>query len=112
MGGLAFFPRLPRWARRLWDAILLVTAIELALLIAALIWAPGWIWLASEVFSLSAWPLGAGVAVVVFAGAYTRRRRRRPVVASESPAPPPEPGAGGGEPASQPAPKSAGGIEI
>jgi uncharacterized SAM-binding protein YcdF (DUF218 family) len=110
--GLAFFRRLPRWARRLWYAILLVTAIELALLIAALIWAPGWIWLASEVFSLSAWPLGAGVAVVVLVGTYTSRRRRRPAVASESPAPPREPGTGGLEPASQPASKSADGIEI
>ena len=45
MRGLAFFRRLPRWARRLWYAILLVTAVELALLVAALVWAPGWIWL-------------------------------------------------------------------
>jgi hypothetical protein len=81
--GLAFFRQLPRWARRLWYAILLVTAIELTLFIVALVWAPGWIWLASEVFSLSAWPLGIGVVVVVVVGTFSRRR------SAAAPAPPP-----------------------
>ena len=107
MRGLAFFRRLPRWARRLWYAILLVTAVELALLVAALVWAPGWIWLASEVFSFSAWPLGAGLAVVVVVGSYMSRRRA-PASAPEPPGSPPEPR----EPAPRPASKPTEGIEV
>ena len=109
MGGLAFFRRLPRWARRLWYAILLVTAVELALLVAALVWAPGWIWLASEVFSFSAWPLVAGLAVVVVVGSYMSRRRG-PAAAPERPASGREPSEP--EPAPRPASKPADGIEI
>ncbi len=135
MRGLAFFRRLPRWARRLWYAVLLVTAVELALLIAALIWAPGWIWLASEVFSFSAWPLGAGLAVVelalehqgtgrelatavqedlavvVLVGSYTSRRRR-PAAAAVTAAPPSSREPSAGEPAARPASQPAEGIEI
>jgi hypothetical protein len=107
--GLAFFRRLPRWARRLWYAVLLVTAVELALFIAALIWAPGWIWLTSEIFSLSAWPLVGGLAVVVVVGSYTSRRRR-PAAAPETPAPPGE--AREPEPVPRPASQPAEGIEI
>jgi hypothetical protein len=107
--GLAFFRRLPRWARRLWYAILLVTAIELGLFIGALVWAPGWVWLASEVFSFSAWPLGAGLAVVVVVGSYMSRLRR-PSAAPAAPASPPEPSQR--EPAARPASKPAEGIEI
>jgi uncharacterized SAM-binding protein YcdF (DUF218 family) len=106
--GLAFFRRLPRWARRLWYLILLVTAVELALFIAALVWAPGWIWLTSEVFSLSAWPLGAGLAVVVVVGSYASRLRR-PAAAPETPAPPRK--AREPEPAPRPA-SQAEGVEI
>jgi hypothetical protein len=107
--GLAFFRRLPRWARRLWYAILLVTAVELALLIAALVWAPGWIWLASEVFSFSAWPLGAALAVVVVVGSYMSRRRR-PAAAPEAPASPQDPRQR--EPSPRPGAKPAEGIEV
>ncbi|MDQ6744124.1 MAG: hypothetical protein M3Z97_14630 [Candidatus Dormibacteraeota bacterium] len=110
MRGLAFFRRLPRWARRLWYAILLVTAIELGLFIGTLVWAPGWVWLASEVFSFSAWPLGAGLAVVVVVGSYMSRRRRPSAAAPEAPASPREPSQR--EPAARPASKPAEGIEI
>jgi hypothetical protein len=111
--GLAFFRRLPRWARRLWYAVLLITAVELALFIAALVWAPGWIWLTSEIFSLSAWPLVGGLAVVVVVGSYTSRRRR-PAAPPETPASASarEQGARERGPASRPASSPGEGIEI
>ena len=75
MRGIAFFRGLPRWARRLWYAILAVTALEVAFFVLTLFWAPGWIWLSSEIFSLSAWPLGLGVVVVVVVGSVSSRWR-------------------------------------
>ena len=79
MRGLAFFRGLPRWARRLWYAILAVLALEIAFFVFTLVWAPGWVWLSSEVFSLSAWPLGLGVLLVVVVGSVSARwRPRRP----------------------------------
>jgi hypothetical protein len=106
--GLAFFRQLPRWARRLWYAILLVTAVELALFIVALVWAPGWIWLASEVFSLSAWPLGIGVVVVIVVGTFSKRRTAAAPVPSPSA---PQERAPGPDPSSA-APAKEGGYEI
>jgi uncharacterized SAM-binding protein YcdF (DUF218 family) len=91
MGGLAFFRSLPRWARRLWYLILLIIAVELAVTIASLIWAPSWLWLTTEVFSLSAWPLGAGVALVVLVGGFTSRRRRPAASRSERATPASQP---------------------
>jgi hypothetical protein len=109
--GLAFFRQLPRWARRLWYAILLVTAVELALFIVALVWAPGWIWLASEMFSLSAWPLGVGVVVVVVVGTFSKRRAAAAAVAASSPpSAPQQPAPGPERPSAKPA--GDGGYEI
>lgn len=113
MRGLAFFRRLPRWARRLWYAILLITAVELAFVVATVVWAPAWIWLSSEIFSFSAWPLVAGLAVVVLVGRFAGRRRPQTAAPQPAATPPREPAAReNARPASEPASKPAEGIEI
>jgi hypothetical protein len=105
--GLAFFRQLPGWAKRLWYAILLITAVELTLLIVTLVWAPGWIWLTSEIFSLSAWPLGIGVLVVVAVGTFSRRWSAAP---NPKPAAAPEQAPASEAPAARPGRE--GGYEI
>jgi len=60
--------------RRLWWAIVIVTAVELAFLVGTLVLAPGWTWLPLEIFSVSAWPLGIGLLLVLAVGSFTGRR--------------------------------------
>jgi hypothetical protein len=69
-----FFKRLPRVVRRLWWAIVIVTAVELAFLVGTLVLAPSWTWLPLEIFSVSAWPLGIGLLLVLGVGSFTARR--------------------------------------
>jgi hypothetical protein len=60
--------------RRLWWAIVIVTAVELAFLVGTLVLAPSWTWLPLEIFSVSAWPLGIGLLGVLAVGSFTGRR--------------------------------------
>ena len=60
--------------RRLWWAIVIVTAVELAFLVGTLVLAPGWTWLPLEIFSVSALPLGIGLLLVLAVGSFTGRR--------------------------------------
>ena len=60
--------------RRLWWSIVVVTALELALLVGTVLLAPAWLWLPLEIFSVSAWPLGIGLLVVLAVGMFKSRR--------------------------------------
>jgi hypothetical protein len=88
--GRGFFRRLPRKVRLLWYAIVAVTALELALVIGTLIFWPGWGWLALQLFSLSLWPVGVGVGIVLVVGSITNRGSHPAAV----PAAPSQPAAG------------------
>jgi hypothetical protein len=109
-----FFRRLPRPVKRLWYAILVVTAVELALLLGALFLAPSWAWLPLEIFSVSAWPIGIGLLLVLAVGSFTSRRPEA-AAGSETPA---EAGpARSGKPdqpaeRTRPAPQQEGGYEV
>jgi hypothetical protein len=87
--------------RRLWWAIVIVTALELAFLVGTLVLAPSWIWLSLEIFSVSAWPLGIGLLVVLAVGSFSARRGQSP------PGPSREPSQGSAEP-----PRQEDGVEV
>ncbi|HEY4867011.1 MAG TPA: hypothetical protein VIK45_16010 [Candidatus Dormibacteraeota bacterium] len=103
-----FFRRLPRPVKRLWYAILVVTGVELALLAGTLFLAPGWSWLPLEIFSVSAWPIGIGLLLVLAVGSFTSRRPE--AAAGPAPAQPREPD----QPAerARPAQREEGGYEV
>jgi hypothetical protein len=67
----------------------IVTAVELAFLVGTLVLAPSWTWLPLEIFSVSAWPLGIGLLLVLAVGSFTSRRpeatRRQSAAPAESP---------------------------
>ena len=84
-----FFRRLPRPVKRLCYAILVVTGVELALLVGTLFLAPGSSWLPLEIFSVSAWPIGIGLLLVLAVGSFTSRRPE--AAAGPAPAHPREP---------------------
>jgi hypothetical protein len=103
-----FFRRLPRPVKRLWYAILVVTGVELALLVGTLFLAPGSSWLPLEIFSVSAWPIGIGLLLVLAVGSFTSRRPE--AAAGPAPAQPREPD----QPAerARPAQRQEGGYEV